>query len=162
MFCLCLAEMAGVLVGGMLSDRIVVTRPSFRLQLQSAAMFLCAPAILLMALAHSLTLTCCGMVALGLFQGMYQSNTPAALFDVIEPRYRSSAIGFQILFAYLVGSVSPWMLGHFRDAFGDVKGLSCGFSVLSGTYVIGSLAVLAACLFTFRRDRYVELRSATT
>ena len=156
MFSLYITSMIGVLVGGMVSDRMVVTRPRFRLQLQSVSMFLCAPAILLMALAGSLTLTCCGMVALGLFQGTYQANTPASFFDVIEPRYRSSAIGIQTTFAYMVGSVSPWMLGYFREAFGEGKGLSYGFAVLSSVYAIGSLAMVAACLFTFHRDRYIE------
>jgi MFS family permease len=157
MFSLYLPSLVAVLVGGLLSDRMVVTRPRFRLEMQSAFMFLCVPAILLMALAHSLTLTCCGMIALGLFQGTYQSNTPASFFDVIEPRYRSSAYGIQITLAFLIGSVSPWMLGHFREAFGDGKGLSYGFAVLSGAYVIGGLAMVAALVFTFRRDRYIEV-----
>ena len=156
MICQYVASMVGVLIGGMVSDRMVTSNPRFRLQLQSVSMLLCAPAILLMGLGNSLVLTCCGIAALGLFQGTFQSNTPAALFDVIKPRYRSSALGVEIMLAYLIGSASPWMLGRFRDLFGDVKGLSYGFAVLSCVYVIGSLAVLIAFLFTFRKDRYIE------
>jgi len=156
MFCQYLTSMAGVLLGGMASDRMVVSRPQFRLQLQSVFMFLCAPAILLMGLADNLVLCCCGIAALGLFQGTYQSNTPASLFDVIEPRYRSSALGVEILLAYLIGSISPWMLGRFRDVFGDVRGLAYGFASLSVVYVLGGLAVLVALLFTFRLDRSIE------
>jgi sugar phosphate permease len=156
MFCQYLTSMVGVLLGGMVSDRMVASRPRFRLQLQSTFMFLCAPAILVMGLAPGLTLTCCGIAALGLFQGIYQSNTPASLFDVIEPRYRSSAMGVEIMLAYLIGSVSPWMLGRFRDAFGDVPGLAYGFAAYAIVYVLGGLAVLAAFLFTFHRDRHVE------
>ncbi|NLS96459.1 MAG: MFS transporter [Planctomycetaceae bacterium] len=156
MFCQYLTSMLGVLLGGMLSDRMVRTRPKFRLQLQSTFMFLCAPAILLMGLAGNLTLTCCGIAALGLCQGIYQSNTPASLFDVIEPRYRSSALGVEIMIAFLIGSVSPWLLGRFRDAFGDVPGLSYGFAAFAGVYVLGGLAVLLALLFTFHRDRCIE------
>ena len=107
MFCQYLAALLGVLLGGVVSDRMVTTHPSFRLWLQSLFMLLCAPAILFMGLAKSLTLTCCGMLALGLFQGTYQSNTPSSLFDVIAPRYRSSALGVQIMLAFLAGSVSP-------------------------------------------------------
>jgi MFS transporter, Spinster family, sphingosine-1-phosphate transporter len=156
MFCQYVTSMVGVLLGGMASDRMVVSRPQFRLQLQSVFMFLCAPAILLMGLADNLVLTCCGIAALGLFQGTYQSNTPASLFDVIEPRYRSSALGVQIMLAYLIGSVSPWMLGRFRDAFGDVQGLAYGFAAFAAVYVVGGLAVLFAFLFTFHRDRCIE------
>jgi MFS family permease len=156
MVSLYLSSMVGVLVGGMVSDRMVVTHPRFRLQLQSACLFLCALAILLMGFADTLTLTCCGMIGLGLFQGTYQSNAPAALFDVVEPRYRSLTIGVQVMFGLLIGSVSPWMLGRFREIFGDGKGLSYGFAVLSGVYIVGGFAIGVAWLFTFRRDRYIE------
>lgn len=156
MFCQYLTSMLGVLLGGMLSDRMVRSRAAFRLQLQSTFMFLCAPAILVMGLAGNLTLTCCGIAALGLFQGIYQSNTPASLFDVIAPRYRSSALGVEIMLAYLIGSVSPWMLGRFRDALGDVRGLAWGFASFAAVYVLGGLAVLTALLFTFHRDRCTE------
>ena len=156
MFCQYVTSMVGVLLGGMASDRMVVAHPRFRLQLQSVFMFLCAPAIILMGLADSLTLTCCGIAALGLFQGTYQSNTPASLFDVIEPRYRSSALGVEIMLAYLIGSASPWLLGRFRDAFGDVQGLAYGFAALSAVYVVGGFALLAAFLFTFQKDRRIE------
>jgi len=156
MFCQYGASMVGVLVGGMVSDRVVGARPQFRLELQSTLMLLCAPAILLVGLADSLVLTCCGIAALGLFQGTYQSNTPASLFDVIEPRYRSSALGVEIMLAYLIGSVSPWLLGRCRDAVGDVPGLAYGFAAFSSVYVVGSIALFVALHFTFHRDRCVE------
>jgi MFS transporter, Spinster family, sphingosine-1-phosphate transporter len=156
MFCLYVASMVGVLTGGALTDRMVVSRPRLRLLLQTVFMFLCAPAILLMSLAGNLVLTCCGMAALGVCQGMYQSNTPASLFDVIEPRYRSSALGVEIMIAYLIGSVSPWMLGRLREAFDDGMGLSYGFASLGGVYILGGVATCAALLFTFRKDRYIE------
>jgi MFS family permease len=156
MFCQYVASMVGVLLGGAVTDRMVSSNPRFRLQLQCVFMFLCAPAILLMAFANSLVLTCCGVAALGFCQGTYQSNTPAALLDVIDPRYRSSALGVQIMIAYLIGAVSPWLLGRFRDMFGNVEGLSFGFASLSGVYILGGVAALTAFLFTFNRDRCIE------
>ena len=156
MFCLYVASMVGVLTGGALTDRMVASRPRFRLQLQAVFMFLCAPAVLLMSLAGNLVLTCCGMAALGVCQGMYQSNTPASLFDVIEPRYRSSALGVEIMIAYLIGSLSPWMMGRFREIFDGGMGLSYGFASFGAVYFLGSVATCAALLFTFRKDRYIE------
>jgi sugar phosphate permease len=156
MFCQYIPSMVGVLVGGAVTDRMVTSNPRFRLQLQCVFMFLCAPAILLMSLANSLVLTCCGVAALGLCQGIYQANTPAALLDVINPRYRSSALGVEIMIAYLIGAASPRLLSHFRDLFGSVEGLSFGFASLSGVYILGGVAALVAFLFTFDRDRYIE------
>jgi MFS transporter, Spinster family, sphingosine-1-phosphate transporter len=156
MFCPYVASLVSVLIGGMLTDRMVVAHPRFRLLLQTGSMFLCAPAILLMSFAGNLVLTCCGMVVMGLCMGMYQSNTPSSLFDVIEPRYRSSALGVEIMIAYLIGSVSPWILGHFREYFDDGMGLSYGFAALGCVYILGSAATCVALLFTFRKDRYIE------
>ncbi len=158
MVCQYLAAMLGVLLGGAISDRMVVAQPRFRLQLQSVFMLLCAPALLLLSLAGNLLLTCCGMLALGLCQGTYQSNTPSSLFDVIPPRYRSSALGVQIMLAFVAGSVSPWLLGQAREAWDDGRGLSYGFAALSAAYVLGSLALVVALRFTFGRDRYLEDR----
>jgi len=156
MLCQYLAAMLGVLVGGAISDRMVVAHPRFRLQLQSAFMLLCAPALLLLSLANSLVWTCCGMLALGLFQGTYQSNTPSSLFDVIPPRYRSSALGVQIMLAFVVGSSSPWLLGLSREACPNGNGLSYGFAALSAVYLVGSLAMAIALRFTFHKDRCEE------
>ena len=50
-------------------------------------------------------------------------------------------------------------LGCDRVNFYDFKaadGLSRGFVILSGTWVLGGLAVLACALFTFKRDRIAE------
>ncbi len=156
MSCLYLASMGGVLAGGYVSDRMVRSRPGFRLELQGVAICLCAPAILIMAFSDSLVMTCIGMVALGLCQGTYQSNTPAALFDVIEPRFRSSVLGMQVMLTYLVGSASPWGVGRLREVFGDTRGVSIGFAMLAIAYLVGGLAAMIARLFTFDRDRCRE------
>lgn len=155
MVCQYMASMLGVIVGGLVSDRMAPKHPGFRLRWQSGFMLLCAPAILVMGLGGRLAISCCGIVALGLCQGLYQSNTPASLFDVIPPRYRSSALGVQIMLAFLVGSASPWLLGQCREIWGAGQGLSYGFAALSGTYAVGGLA-MAAAIFTFGRDRCTE------
>ena len=147
-----LAALLGVLLGGSLSDFIARRRRQFRLELQSTAMLLGVPAILWMGLAESLTATCIAMATVGLCRGLYESNTHASLFDVIPPRYRASAVGLMVMAAFLAGSVSPWLLGQCRELIPNNHGLSYGFAALSGAYLIGGLAVLAALKFTFVRD----------
>jgi MFS transporter, Spinster family, sphingosine-1-phosphate transporter len=151
-----LAALVGILVGGKISDAMVVTRPKFRLQLMCAAMFLGAPAIFFMGLASGLTFTCLAMGIFGLFRGLYESNTHAALFDVVAPQYRASAVGVMVMVAFLAGSISPWLMGHINDVFPLGQGLSYGFAALSGTYLLGGLAILCAAKFTFHKDHYKE------
>ena len=80
------AAMVGVLIGGRVSDVMVVSRRQFRLELQTTAMLLGAPVIAFMGLADSLAATWIGMAGMGLFRGLYESNTHPSLFDVIAPR----------------------------------------------------------------------------
>lgn len=151
-----LAALVGIIVGGKISDALVVSHPQFRLRLMSFAMFLGAPAILAMGLVSGLTLTCLAMAVFGLFRGLYEANTHASLFDVIAPQYRASAVGVMVMIAFLVGSISPWLMGHIKDTFPLGQGLSYGFAALSGAYLLGGLAVLCAAKFTFLKDHYQE------
>jgi MFS transporter, Spinster family, sphingosine-1-phosphate transporter len=147
-----LAALAGVLIGGRISDAVAASRRAFRLELQAAAMLLGVPAIVWMGFAGDLKATWLAMASVGLCRGLYESNTQASLFDVIAPRYRASAIAMMTMVAFLVGSTSPWLLGCCRAAFGDGSGLSYGFAAMSLAYLVGGLAVLVARRTTFRDD----------
>jgi MFS family permease len=147
-----LAALLGILFGGWLSDRLALLRPVFRLQLMAGAMLLGAPVIFLLGRAEGLVMACGIMAGFGLFRGLYEANTHAALFQVITPRYRASAVGIMTMLAFLVGSLSPWLLGHLRETCPAGQGLGLGFSALAGAYLLGGLALVMAILFTFRRD----------
>ncbi|MCX7887785.1 MAG: MFS transporter, partial [Verrucomicrobiae bacterium] len=127
-----------------------------RLELQAVAMALGVPSIVLMALAPDLGWACFGLAAFGFFRGLYESNTHAALFDVIPAHRRGSAVAVTVIIAFLLGSTSPWFLGRCREWWGSEHGLSYGFALLSVAYLIGAAAVTAARLFFFGRDRIQE------
>lgn len=147
-----LAALLGIVFGGWLSDRLAAVRPVFRPQMMAAAMLLGAPVIFLMVRAGSLVAACMAMAGFGLFRGLYEANTHAALFQVIAPRHRASAVGIMTMLAFLVGSLSPWLLGRLRESNAAGIGLAYGFSALSLAYVLGGLAVAAAVFFTFHHD----------
>ncbi len=151
-----LAALLAIIGGGWLSDRLAVARPVFRLQLMATAMLLGAPVIFLLGRAGDLVLACGLMAGFGLFRGLYEANTHAALFQVIAPRYRASAVGIMTMLAFLVGSLAPLLLGHLRETLPAGQGLGVGFSAISGAYLLGGLALVAAILFTFRRDHCPE------
>ena len=151
-----LPALIGISIGGPLSDWLVLRRPTARLELQAVAMALGAPSIVLMALAPSLTTACVGLALFGWFRGLYESNTHAAMFDVIEPCHRASAVAITVMVAFLVGSTSPWLLGKCREWFGTAHGLSYGFAGLSLAYLLGAAAVTTARVVFFKRDRIAE------
>lgn len=151
-----ITALVGVLIGGVLSDALVKKYAGARMTMQTIAMLLGAPAILFMGLAQSAYAVYAAMAVFGLFRGLYESNTHASLFDVIEPKYRGSAVGVMVMVAFLAGSISPWLMGYLRDILEPGKGLSYAFAGYSLSYVIGSLAVGFGLLVFFKRDRIVE------
>lgn len=150
------AAFIGILLGGVVTDLFVQKFERFRLVIQALALLLGAPAIYFCGLAGSLAVTCAAFAVFGIFRGLYETNTHAAMFDVVPPEIRSSAVAFMSFVAFLVGSTSPLILGVMADRYGETAGLSYGFQFLGAVYFIGFLAVLVALLFTFKRDRIQE------
>ncbi len=151
-----ITALAGVLLGGTLSDAWVKKHAGARMTMQTVAMLLGAPAIVWMGLAQSPYGVYGAMAVFGLFRGLYESNTHASLFDVIEPECRGSAVGVMVMLAFLVGSAAPWLMGFLRGVLEPGRGLSYAFAAYGLAYAIGGLAVAAGLVLFFRRDRIVE------
>lgn len=151
-----LPALVGISLGGPLSDRWALKRPASRLELQAVAMALGVPAIVFMALAPGLVTACIGLAAFGFCRGVYESNTHAAMFQVVAPRYRASAVAISVMMAFLVGSTSPWLLGKSREWFGTEHGLSYGFAAMALAYLIGAAAITVGRFAFFHRDHTAE------
>ncbi len=150
------AAFCAIMLGGIITDRVVPTCPSFRLRLQGVALLLGAPMIYWLGMTGQLGMTWVAMAAFGFFRGLFETNTHASLFDVVPPRYRATAVGLMTMTAFLLGSVSPWMIGRLCDVYGKTQGMAVGFTVLSAAYLVGAAAIFCSLLFTFRRDRVLE------
>ena len=150
-----LAAFAAIMVGAVLTDRFVKEHPRFRLGLQAASLILGAPALALIGFSSSIVGVWFAVVAYGLFRGLCEVNTHASLFDVVPPQHRSTAEGLTTMIAFLVGSLSPLMIGALSDQYG-MRGFEIGFLVLGIGYVVGAAAIIASFLFTFSKNRVVE------
>ncbi|HLA84467.1 MAG TPA: MFS transporter [Thermoguttaceae bacterium] len=142
------AAYVGVLIGARVADRLVPRRKQARLEVEFVGLLLGAPFICLMGGANTLWLACFGLAGFGFFRGVYDSNLFAALFDVIEPKYRASATGIMLSIAFVIGSLSPLLLGWIKPAVG----LSAGIASLGAVYVMSALVVLAAKKRFFEKD----------
>jgi dipeptide/tripeptide permease len=127
-------------------------RHTVRIEVEMFGLFFGAPFIYFMGSTGSFWTCCLCLAGFGLFRGVYDSNLYAALFDVIEPRYRSSAVGLMLAVVFFFSAFAPVVLG-----WAKVKiGLSAALSMLSLAYVIGGLILLFARNRTFMRDYYDE------
>jgi len=78
------------------------------------------------------------------------------LFDVIEPRYRASVTGLILSCAFIVGALTPVLMGWTKGMFG----LSASISGLAVVYFASSMIVLTALRTRFGKDYYCEATNA--
>jgi sugar phosphate permease len=143
------SALAGVLLGGWLSDRAVQSDPNARLKLQCLGLALGAPFIALMGTGSTQFAVLAGSAGFGFFRGIFEANLYAVLFDVIAPKLRASASGFMIMFAFLTGACSPYLLGVLKPTLGLARGLAS----LGAVYLLGALAIALAWRVFAARDR---------
>ena len=148
LFCHHAAAFVGVTAGGWLSDRLARRWRTARMQFEYLGLLLGAPFIWWMGQAGSATLCCVALAGFGLFRGVYDSNLFAAPFDVIEPRYRSSAVGVMLCCAFVMGASASTILAWIAERLD----MASAISSMSGVYVAAGLFVLLALGATFSRD----------
>lgn len=144
----------GVMVGGRVSDRLAARRPTIRMEMEYLGLLLGAPFIWLMGASSNLTMVYVALAAFGFFRGIYDSNLFAALFDVIPPKYRSSATGLMLCCAFTVGATSPVLLGYVKQHIS----LDIGLSSLAFVYLAGGALVLIATKTCFAKDYVHEAK----
>lgn len=142
----------GVLLGGRWSDHIAKRRKKFRVEIKVIGMLLGAPFIFIMGSVSNLWWCYAGLAGYGLFRGIYDSNLFAALYEVIEPKYRSSATGIMISFAFIVGALAPVVLGWIKQQ----AGLELAIQSLAVAQIIAAVLLVLAAKYTFSHDQISE------
>ena len=138
----------GVMLGGVISDRLAPRRPQIRLELQVFALFAGAPSLYLLGQASTLGIVYVALAGFGFFRGLYDSNTYPAFYSVISPRFHATASGLLISFAFLIGSAAPVLLGKAQDT----AGLPVGLAALSAVYFVGGVMAAWGAWKHFRSD----------
>lgn len=141
----------GVMIGGRVSDRLAARRRTIRMEIEVLGLLLGAPFIWLLATSSDLMLVYVGLAGFGFFRGLYDSNLFAALFDVIPPRYRSSATGLMLSCAFTVGATSPVLLGYVKQHIN----LGIGLSSLAFVYLFSAAVIFVALRVFFAKD-YIQ------
>ena len=144
-----LGAVAGVFVGGRVSDRFAVSRPQVRFDVNIAGLVLGVPCILLVSLAPTPALCIIGTAIFGFATGIYDSNIYASLFEVVKPRYRAAAVGVFGCGGNIIGAsgsaVLGWMNAHFP--------MNMGIASLSLFALAGAAAIGIARIFFFEKDK---------
>ncbi len=142
----------GVMVGARIADRLALRRPAIRMEVEMLGLLLGAPFIFWMGQSDTQFWCYVAMGLFGVFRGIYDSNLFAALFDVIEPKYRSSSIGVMLSIGFIIGALAPVLLGWAKTAVG----LDLGISLLACCYIAGALLIAIGLKLFFKKDYYNE------
>ena len=133
-----LASVLGVLTSGYLADRVARHQQGGRMLIQSAGLILGAPFIFLTGWTLNVPVLILAMVCFGFFKGMYDANIWASLYDVVQPRWRSSASGIMNSLAWLGGATAPVAIAYASESYG----MSASISSASVIYLCAGVFLL--------------------
>ena len=147
-----MAAIIGIFIGARISDRAVEKYKTARIWMLAVGLVCGSPFFYLIGNATSESVICIALAGFGFFKGIYDSNLFASLYDVIEPRFRSMATSFILMFSYLLSCFSPWLLGMLKPTIG----LSGGMYMMGVVYLVASLPLFVAMKYTLKKDLYVN------
>lgn len=147
-----LGALGGVTLGGRISDRWRKKDGAARLNVELIGFAICIPFVLLMSVAHNLPLMIAAIAMFGFATGVYDSNLYAALFEVINPKYRAVATGLFGCGGCVVGAFGPAVAGWLSDAFG----MRVAMGSLAVFALLGTAFVTIARFVTFSKDKLSE------
>ncbi len=150
-----LAAFIGVMAGATIADRLAQKYFRIRGLIQMTGLYAGAPFIYIMSKSESFLIIYIALTLFGFCRGLYDSNIFAALYDVIEKPFRSTATGLMLMFAFVVGSSAPYIMGLLKPVFG----LSDGMAFLSVIYIFSASCILVALVFFYKRDRVLTVQN---
>jgi len=148
-FWMFIGALIGCLATGRLIDRFGRGRHRIRLDVSVAGFLLMVGPMLWVGASRSFAECCAALFALGLAQGVYEAAHYPAMFDCIAPRYRSVTTGLTGCMAFLMGSLSPVVIGWMSDRMS----MRAGIMSLGAFYLMGALLLVPAQIWFFKKDK---------
>lgn len=150
-----LASAVSVPLGGWLADRLARRLPGGRMLVQAGGLLVGASFVGIVGLTTSTATLLAAMACFGACKGIYDSNIFAAVFDVIEPRARASAVGIMNFVGWGGGALGPLAVGlatRYGRHAKEVDNMSEAIAFGGVIYVVAAALLFIAALGFARRD----------
>lgn len=131
------ASYAGVVAGGIFSDRLARTDRSARIKVLIAGLLAAAPFLVLLSIANQQPVLIAALVAFGLGRGLVDCNTMPAVRDLMPAHLSATAYGFLNAAGCLAGGVGAAVAGSLKQHLG----LGAAFQLAAFVLVLGALAL---------------------
>jgi len=105
------ASMAGAIAGGALADRWQSQIAGGRMLAQAVGALAGGPFIFLCGFTRDRMVLIVAMTLFGLAKGLYDANIWAALYDVVAPSRRATAVGLMNMVGWLGGGLGAYLVG---------------------------------------------------
>jgi MFS family permease len=149
------AAMVGSATGGFAADYWRRGWLGGRVGVQALGIFCGIPMILLCTLTTNLELAIAAMVALGLCKGIYDSNIWPAIYEVVPPSRRSSAVGMANMVGWVGAFVGTLGLGAVVDS-----GVTMSHAIAYTAVIYAGVAVLLAASAIVYTPRHIRAEMA--
>ena len=113
-----IASMLGVVLGGILADRLVRRFYGGRMMTQALGLLGGVVFIFLTGWTISLPVLIAAMIGFGLFKGFYDANIWASLYDVVKPERRATAVGLMNSIGWFGGALAPTAIAFAAQRYG--------------------------------------------
>lgn len=133
-----LASMLGVLVGGVLADRLAKKYAGGRVITQAIGLFGGVVFIFLTGWTLAIPLLILAMIGFGFFKGIYDANIWASLYDVVKPERRATALGLMNSLGWFGGALAPTAIAWASQYYG----MSTCISANSMIYLLFGLLMM--------------------
>ena len=140
--------MAGVMFGGIPSDRVARINPRFRMLMMFCAYAVAAPLLTTFGWSKSWGLIAASIFGFSLLVGMGYVNAQPLLCELLPERLRSTAIGFMNMTSCFVGGAGVLLAGALKNSFG----LTNAFASLALIQASVAVMLLITFLTVLRRD----------
>lgn len=135
-------SLIGMVLSGAWGDRWALTHRRGRIFVGVIGVCLAIPGILLVSNTTLLPLAIFGLLLYGLTRAFPDANMMPLLCQIVDPRYRGTAMGILNAFATIVGGLTIYAGGALRDAHVDISRVF--------DFGAGSLVVCAVLLWFVR------------
>jgi MFS family permease len=141
-------------LGGILADRLSRRYLGGRMVIQAAGLLFASGFIYVVGTTEKVSTLLTAMLCYGLGKGLYDSNIFASIYDVVEPRARSSAAGLINTLGWAGGALGPlavgWLAKHGRG--NDVQNMSHAIALTAWVYIGSAILLLMAPVMFIRQD----------
>jgi MFS family permease len=131
----------GLLLGGIIADKLVLRLKSGRAWLLIVGMLGAAPCLHFLAYAPTLGITKVAASCFGLFTGLYIANGMASMMDVVRRNLHATGVGAFNMVGGISGGLIAYLVGQLRGKYGIEV-------LMSAVAVSGLLAVIVLGIST--------------